>query len=263
MPELTRSQYAVLTGLGFAVVAALLLVAAAILRGQSRDAEARAEDRHQRAVDRPPPPPEPPPAPLRDAPPQVGGRKSAEPADLLALVDADQDAVTGFWTREGATILSPKMPFARLQLPYYPPEEYELSVTVTRTDGRDSLNLGLVFGARQGCLVLDGTAEGGLSGLDQIGGKWFRGNPTTAKGRIFTTGKPCRIVVGVRRAAFTVEADGRTVLRWDKPDYDKVNLTREWAVWTPRALFVASYDASYRFEEIRVTPLGGEGYLTR
>lgn len=264
MPEITRSQYAVFTGLAFAIVAAMLLLAAVILRGQSRDAEARVEDRPGRSMPAPPAPPPPPAAPpLRDAPPQTSGRKSAEPADVLALIDADKDAVTGYWTREGTTILSPKVPFARLQLPYYPAEEYELSMTVTRMDGRDSLNLGVVCGARQGCLVLDGSAEGGLSGLDQIGGKWFRENETTYKGKIFQTGKPTRIVVSVRRADFVVEVDGRPVIQWTNPDYAKVSLTREWAVWTQRALFIGSYDSSYRFDEIRVTPHRGEGYLTR
>jgi len=260
MPEITRSQYAVLTGLGFSIVASMLLLAAVILRGQARDAEAREEERRRVPVGAAP---SPAGEPLREAPPATVGRRSAEPADLLALVDADEDAVTGSWTRDGRSIVSPKLPFARLQLPYQPPAEYELALTVTRLEGKDSFNVGITTPGRQACLVLDGTEEGGLSGLDQVGGKWFRDNETSYKGGIFRPLTPTRVLVSVRKAAFRVSIDDRLIIDWKNPDYTKLSLYREWSVWTRRAIFIGSHESSFRIDEIRVSPLGSEGYLAR
>src|SRR5262249_27157828 len=78
--------------------------------------------------------------------------------DLLALVRLDENVVSGTWkkTNEGA-LLSPAEPEARVQIPYAPPEEYDLRVVALRksSDFR-SFHIGLVAGGRQFLVTLDG-----------------------------------------------------------------------------------------------------------
>jgi hypothetical protein len=251
MTSLTRGQFTALMSLGFAILAALLLLAGVLLRGQSRESD-----------EVPAKPTAPAPAIPAPEPPDPKGRPSAEPADLLLLLDPAKDAVAGFWTMADGVLTSPKLPFARLQLPYLPPEEYDLAVTAERREGGDSLNLGIVAGRKQAVLVLDGSASGDTTGLDVIGVKWFMDNATTYKGKLLAPGKKSFIAVSVRRSHFHVSVDGKTVIDW-KPDYGSLSLFKEWTVWSRRALFVGSFDTSFRIHEFTVTPHGGEGTLLR
>ncbi|MBC7820547.1 MAG: hypothetical protein IAG10_26990, partial [Planctomycetaceae bacterium] len=62
--------------------------------------------------------------------------------DLLALVDVSKDQVSGEWQKDGTHLLAPKQFGARLELPYQPPDEYELTVIAEPLDEPNGLLLG-------------------------------------------------------------------------------------------------------------------------
>src|SRR6185503_6591587 len=110
-------------------------------------------------------------------------RKPAAPraVDLLALVDPKRDGVSGDYVMDGRTLVTPAATdYARIQIPYVPPAEYDLVMEVERTQGDNCLAIGLV-GQQQFVCVLDGGFGTDNSALDVIDEKTMMANETTVK----------------------------------------------------------------------------------
>src|SRR5258708_5449030 len=106
--------------------------------------------------------------------------------------DPRSDCVTGEWTMQGRTLASSLGTYARFQLPYEPPEEYDLLVRASRTSGTAFI-LGL-GGRNPVMLTIDGSG-GAMTGLESVDGKRSDKNETTWAGNIFQPGKKSTIQV--------------------------------------------------------------------
>lgn len=58
---------------------------------------------------------------------------------LTAISDPAQDGVEGAWRSDASTLVSSRSAHARLELPWRPPEEYDLRVTFVRREGVDDV----------------------------------------------------------------------------------------------------------------------------
>lgn len=181
--------------------------------------------------------------------------------DLLGMIDPSQDAVTGTWALDQGTLLTPAVPWGRLEIPCRPPEEYELRIVATRLLGTDSLNLGLASRGRQFMVVLDGNS-GLQSGLDLIKGNGFGENSTTSTEKVFPPGSPMSITVRVSRGSISVWAGKRRVLEW-VGNLETLELMSSWYVRSNGTLFIGAYATQFRIEEIKLTPVTGEARLLR
>ena len=187
------------------------------------------------------------PAVAEAAPPIPGG------VDLLDLLDLRLDVVRGYWGFENRSIVSPAEPYARIQLPVVPPEEYDLLLNVRRKSGDDSLNIGLSAGDKQFLCVLDG---GQCSGLEFIGNKPFHVNETTSKGMKIKPGTSASILCSVRKGRVKVQINGVPVIDWGA-DYDKVYLQENWGVPNKRAIFVGAWNTVFAVDQIILVPITG------
>jgi hypothetical protein len=183
------------------------------------------------------------------------------PVDLLKLVDPSRDAVAGTWAIENGALLTPEVPWGRLEIPCLPPDEYELRVVATRVRGGDSLNLGLATKGRQFMVVLDGNG-GTQSGLDLIKGKGFGENSTTFSEKVFPPGVPTAVLARVRKTGLTVSVGSRKVLEW-AGDLRSTDVLSSWYVRSNGTLFVGAYATQFRIDEMRLTPLTGELRMLR
>ena len=66
-----------------------------------------------------------------------------EANDLLKIINPKRDAVEGAWALERGTLTSPITDYSRLVVPFKPPEEYTLHMTVRHWRGRIALPLDL------------------------------------------------------------------------------------------------------------------------
>ena len=93
---------------------------------------------------RPPPPPTdtknppPPPPPVKPPPPPEKKPPAGPVTDLLKLVNAEKDVVEGKWSVQPGKLLlltkrDPEGVWPRVEIPYHPPEEYDLKVTFRHT----------------------------------------------------------------------------------------------------------------------------------
>lgn len=182
--------------------------------------------------------------------------------DLLALIDLKQDIVEGEWTvMEGALVCTQKRPWARVQIPYAPPDEYDLTLVAERREGLEAINIGLARGDRQFHAVVDGWS-GTMSGLSMIDNRWASGNETTARGRLLENGKPATIVVRVRNEGVSMTVEGKTVFDW-KGDYSRLGNIQPLTVPEKRGMYLNSFNSVYHFTKMNLRTVSGTGRRLR
>jgi hypothetical protein len=193
---------------------------------------------------------------------QLAELEETEPGtvNLLRLVDAKADAVGGEWTVENGALISGKEEWARLQLPYTPPDEYDLTLVAERREGSDVLGIGLGQGKSVFAVWVDGfPAKGGLTALDSLDGLLVENSPAAVKGTHLANNKPSTIVIAVRKSGVKVDIDGKGVLSWSG-NYSRLSRSPVWQPRDPKApLLVGAFGSRYHFSKILLTPVSGQG----
>lgn len=190
---------------------------------------------------------------------------AANQVDLLKAVDPAKDGVSGTWKLENGLLVSPQERFARVYLPYLPPEEYDLKVVAERKSkssaDKGGLYLGLVHGERQVGAEVD--SGGDMARLILIDGKMMESFPgADSKGPRFEDGRTHTVVYKVRNNRLQVLVDDKLVIDW-AADYGKVSVHSSWRVKDPRQLLLGSHEATFHVRQILLTNVTGTGKASR
>lgn len=179
--------------------------------------------------------------------------------DLLKLVDLAKDTLQGQWTPQGSALATGG--FSRLRIPYLPPEEYDLKVTISWVlQGGAGAIVGLVGGGKQFLFGIDAW-NNQLSGLEIIDRRTGDQNDTTYRGRLLADDSPKPFLISVRRTRVTVQCDGKKIIDWPA-DWSKITLRPNWAMPETEALFIGSL-GRYQFHQLILVPLSGQGRRLR
>jgi hypothetical protein len=185
--------------------------------------------------------------------------KPSHAIDLLAMIDVEKDRVAGDWKREGAHLIAPNRYGARIEIPYTPPAEYELTVIAEPLDDPNGLILGQICGGKRFLVLTSfGAGDAPASALENVGGKNVGANATTVQREIFRKNQPSCLVCTVRKGSVTVTCDGHSLLEWEG-DPAELSLGDYWKTPHDNALFLGAYKCGYRFLRISLVPLSGEG----
>lgn len=179
--------------------------------------------------------------------------------DLLKMIDPRRDSVTGDWTMERGVLLTAAVRQAAwLQIPYSPPEEYDLKIVATRKTGGFDLYTGvLVPGGKALMLHIDGGFNGKNGGFQTIDGKDWGDNETSYRDiRVFSDDKPHTIVISVRRNLLSVTADGKPLIKWPA-DYSRT--TGNFVVPNQSALYLGDWETVFEISQILLFPVSGKG----
>ncbi len=178
--------------------------------------------------------------------------------DLLPLVDLDQDGVSGKWTKDKEGITSPKAFGARIELPYVPPEEYDLRATVEPLDSPHGLILGQRSGDQRFAVLLGyDTGKATRSALENID-RQNVGNPSTMTGPVFIQNRSSQVICSIRKTGVTVRVDGRIAIQWDG-DAKQLSLGEYWETPHKETLFLGAYDCRYRVSQLTLITHSGTG----
>lgn len=184
--------------------------------------------------------------------------------DLLGLIDVEQDKVSGDWTREGSRLESPKQYGARIEIPYEPPAEYELTVVVEAIDEPHGMTIGHISGGNRFLTLLNHrrmpNAE--LTAIEDVDGKNVGNNSTTLNASLFKKNRLSQIICTVRKKSVVVTCDGRRVIDW-QGDPSRLSLSDYWKTPNRNTLFLGAYDCRYRFYRATLSPISGNGKPTR
>jgi hypothetical protein len=196
---------------------------------------------------------------------EITGSGTAAPAaqaavNLLALVDPARDACGGSWTAGGGTLAVASAPYATLQLPFTPPEEYDLSASFTRTEGAGPIALLLVAKGRAFGFSLDTRGE---ARFERVNGKVAQDNPTVVPVAV-SNGRRYTLLVQVRKDALRALLDGKLLVEY-KPDPAYKDLSRypSWKLTDATLLGVGAHNAKVTFHVIELVEVTGKGKPTR
>lgn len=186
--------------------------------------------------------------------------KWANAVDLMALIDADRDAVAGQWVKkEGEGMACAPGTATRLEIPFQPPSEYELKVVFTRVTGQQDVDI---------LLGQNGKAHQYMLGRDnKIFGfqLWshsadYINNPTTKVIQNgIKNGAKHTALVQMRKSGFTGWLDGELVANWDIPG--SFGTLKGWEMPTPGLLGVGGNKVGVRFHSIQLLELKGKGQV--
>ena len=197
---------------------------------------------------------------LRGGPPPALPKNAV---DLLAMIDPQKDAVKGDWTSDATGLICSAGEHIRLQIPYVPPDEYDLQMTVDRREGADGLLVGLAKGNVQWAVTMDTQAPGSFrTGFESIDGQGPSANPTTYNGPVFTNGAEIALEFRVRKAGVSVIAGGKTIIDW-RGNFNRLSLPDGWKVKNSNALFLAAWGSRYHFSRIVLIPVSNAGRKLR
>jgi predicted Ser/Thr protein kinase len=183
--------------------------------------------------------------------------------DVLPAVDAAKDFVGApVWRREGGMLVSGVAPFARLQIPYQPPEEYDFRVSFVRRAGMGDVNLILNQAGRPFLWVM-GAFGNTVFGFGEIDKMWANANPTTVtahpcleNGRLYT------VVVQVRRNGMRAYLNGKLLAQW-RTDYRDVSIDDSWKLPDPTRIGLGTYEGPTEFRRLQVLEKRGKGRFLR
>jgi len=204
-------------------------------------------------------------------PPSVSKSSSPSPVqavsvDLLSHIDVSRDRIKGQWRLpkqgclQGQGAATERPPDFGLVLPWHPPLEYRLKLTVTRlVDEPGNIALGLASGSARFSIGFDVPKEGTLgTGLGLIDG-----STDVRAGRVLEPGLAVHLVCTVRGGKVMVEANGREIYRW-AGDFNR--LSRGPAHPNEPLVLGGSSQGIFAFEDIVLEPLGpssGKLFLDR
>ena len=227
---------------------ALVLYSQVVAR--ERD-NARAEAGRQAALqkirEKPVPAPAPPVDPWKTA------------VDALSLIELPQDVVSGKWARESDALVSKGGNPARVQVPYHPPDEYDVRIVFSRHSANFVVNLILSRGTVPFTLVMQ---RDGIFGFEKVRGEDFHKNASMAR---FDTplvlNKNYTVMVEVRRSGLKVSCDGQPLSTLDS--YADLTMNRDWKLPDPAALGLGTWDGGAAIRKLEIREVTGKGQKSR
>jgi tRNA A-37 threonylcarbamoyl transferase component Bud32 len=193
---------------------------------------------------------------LRRIPPPDPWKGAVNP---LASVDMAADVVSGTWAREGTALVSQGGKPARVQLPYRPPEEYDVRIEFARKSANFCVNLILSKDGSAFTLVMQ---RDGFIGFEKVKGEDYHKNPSMRRldGPI-KVNKPVVVVVEVRKDGVKTFSDGRPLSEW--ATYGDLTMNKDWKLPDPAALGVGTWDGGAEIRRLEIREVTGKGERLR
>lgn len=181
--------------------------------------------------------------------------KRSKAVNLLSLVDANRDAVSGRWQMTTAGIVSDGAKPAKLKITYKVPVEYDFLIEFTHLESAGNATQICSFKDCAFVWAMGHYQDGKYFGFEQVDGQNANNNRTTAiKQGIMVVGRRHLSVVRVRKdgvAAFLNNVEISSL----KTDYTDVSIKDTWSV--PRgSIGIATWRSPTVFHRIELTPVG-------
>lgn len=175
---------------------------------------------------------------------------------LMPAIEPESHLVVGKWTRKGQTLSVTAENGARLALPVVPSGEYDLRVSFTRQSGEHSVGVIVVHGGRQVAVEVDAWGMN-LSGIQDLGGRDIRNNPTRRAGMRLENGRRYTLVVEVRKDRLRAILDDREFAK-HATDGSDLSLSDLWAMPDSKRLGLVAWNSATDFHAIEIRSVDGE-----
>jgi hypothetical protein len=177
---------------------------------------------------------------------------------LMPLIDPSKDSVAGTWKLERGELRGSGAERARIQIPYAPPEEYDLTIVAEQISGTSNLIFGLSRPGTQWAVAYDSEINGAYyTGLILVDGKLPWENPTSITGRFLKKGTAQTFEFKVRKTGLTTFVDGKKVLSWQ--DYSRLTMAQRFQVHDKSALMFGMFNGEAKLLKATLLPVTGQG----
>jgi hypothetical protein len=178
--------------------------------------------------------------------------------NLMTLIDPAMDSVAGTWKLERGELRGSGAERARIQIPYAPPEEYDLTIVAEQVSGSSNLLFGLSRPGTQWVVSYDNEINGAYySGLVLVDGKLPWENPTSKTGRFLKKGTMQTFEFKVRKSGVTTFVDGKQVLSWQ--DYSRLTMAQRFQIHDKTAMLFGMYNGEAKLLKATLLPVSGQG----
>jgi serine/threonine protein kinase len=179
--------------------------------------------------------------------------------DVLSLVDVSADVVSGKWAREADALVSKGGKPARVQVPYHPPDEYDVRVVFSRHSANFVVNLILTRGTEPFTLVMQ---RDGIFGFEKVRGEDYYKNASMARfDTALALNKNYTVVVEVRKSGLKVLCNEQPLSRLDS--YADLTMNRDWKLPDPAALGLGTWDGGAAIHKLEIREVTGKGRKAR
>ncbi|MBI5821232.1 MAG: hypothetical protein HZA88_19860 [Verrucomicrobia bacterium] len=179
--------------------------------------------------------------------------------NLMPLINTDIDAIDGSWSLRGNTLVSETNQFARIQIPYEPPREYDFRIVFSRVSGKE--DVGQYF-SQTGRMAMwhMGAINNKLFGFQTVDGRGTgRGNRTTIRSEnCLRNGQTYTSVLAVRKNGVQAYLDGKLISKW-VTDFNDASLDRYWAMPDSRLMGLITHKSLVVFQKIELLEITGKG----
>lgn len=193
---------------------------------------------------------------------EAGPMAQAGVIDLVSLLEPEKDAVLGRWQVSDGTLISPLDRWARIQIPYVPPDEYDLKIVVERKEGLYSFEIGLAYRGNQFHIGFDGWQNGDITGLNLVNGRDGSQNETTYRGKLILKDVPTTVLCSVRATGVAVRVGDKLIFDW-KGDPSSLGASSWWNIPRRDTLFIGAWESRFRIQRLSLIATSGEGKRIR
>jgi hypothetical protein len=191
------------------------------------------------------------------------GQGTPGPVNLLQLIDPQRAQIGGAFQKTAAGLVTPNgAPFARVEVPYQPPAEYDLALTVERRQGTNSFIVGLVAEGSRFNVMFDAGVGGDATYLDGVNARDGAGQQTRTGGKYLETGRPVTLLINVRKSQLTVTVNGVKMVQW-RGEYKRLGFDGGWSTPNTNAMILGSWGTGFLVGKAVLTPVSGQGKRLR
>jgi len=203
--------------------------------------------------------------PLAPGQPELGEdyeREWTRAVPLLPLLDPEKDSLKGEWKWENGKLVCGSRAFTKIQIPFRPPEEYDLLVVCVRKEGIGDVDLLLNHRRRQFLWAM-GANGNAIFGFGTINGTWADSNPTTRhESNCLVNGHPYSVIVQVRKEGVWAYVNGKLKSGW-RTDYLDMGTDTNWGLPDSTKIGLGTYESPTEFRRVDLLEVTGKGRMER
>lgn len=173
---------------------------------------------------------------------------------VLPTIDLAAQRSIGEWKKSSEELTVSASNGARLVLPVAPAGEYDFRVSFTRKTGVHSVALIFVHGGKQATLEVDAWGSH-LSGIQNVGGKSLRENPTRRENMTLKNGQRYTVLLEVRKDQVRALLDDKEIAA-HRTDGRDLSLLNEWSIPARDSLGIGAWDSETVFHSVEVRGVG-------
>jgi hypothetical protein len=179
--------------------------------------------------------------------------------NVLPSINLQTDVVSGKWVREAGAVVSREGKPARVQVPYRPPEEYDVRIVFARQAANFCVNLILSREGEAFTLVMH---RDGFFGFEKLLGEDFHKNKSTRRfDGPLQLNKPYTVTAEVRKTGVKVFCEGRPLSVLES--YDGLSMNRDWKLPDGLALGFGTWDGGAAIQKLEILEVTGKGGFVR